>query len=420
MNPEAGRLATLACVVAWTLCASSTSRAQSTRSKCSIPFAGTASGGTLILAGTLNRNASAVSLETARGEAAESVARRLAQVLNEEPLWTTSPGARIAGSAGAALVGLPGNISHYMIAGTESGLGIPPPPTSLTCSYDEPSKVLRLRWKNPLPGYDSLRLIWNWHKYDHRGETAFAGNTESYTLDLHEPPADMAADLDIWLVGLRKGIPSNAAAMHVSNSVQEELFGIPFANETAPNWTAWSLGGPDATKPEMVTRTTWVPKPKRLYDPVTSAERKPYQQIIRVTGEGGGTGGVSRAFLGLFPGHTYRVTVRLSTMSSALKDNPDWSYSFHAVACGPGKSNLTVRQMAGLDALPDGGAGGAAGRLCLYDAHKTTRGRYDECVKEVTVPQGADSITVWLRFTSRTKGDAVAMDSIKFEDLGEQ
>jgi hypothetical protein len=52
-----------------------------------IPFAGQASGGTLMLCDTLNRNSRCAILETAPGESAESVARRLAQLINETTLW---------------------------------------------------------------------------------------------------------------------------------------------------------------------------------------------------------------------------------------------------------------------------------------------------------------------------------------------
>jgi hypothetical protein len=376
-----GGLMVLLVTLVWAMRTPATARAQPMpgQSRCKIPFTGTASGGTLVLAGTLNRNASAVAVETAPGETAESVARRLAQRLNEEPWWGMShPGREVARSSAGTLLNLPGDLADYMIAGTEHGLGIPPPPTSLTCNYDSSSGALILRWSNPPGGYDTLRLIWNWDKYNHRGGAAFPGTTDSYTMDLRNaPPEKKIADLDIWLIGLRKGIPSDAAAMHVSNSVQQELFGIPFANDTAPNWTAWSLGGPDATKPEMATRQMWVPK-GRLYDSVRSADRKPYQQVIRGAGEAGGTGGVSRRFLGLFPGHIYRITVRLNTMSTSLKDNADWSYSFHAVAGDAAKGNLTARQMAGLDALPDGDKGPTAGQVCQYDAHRTTQGKYEE------------------------------------------
>jgi hypothetical protein len=393
---------------------------------CGITFIGQASGGTLMLCDTLNRNARCAVVETVKGEPADRVARRLADAIYDTDAFGwyamarwSGPPIRFATSSGGTIRGLPGTRDQYIIAGTENGLGIPPAPTCLTCNYSPSAQTVVLRWRNPPGGYDSIDLICNWHNYDERGVRLLPGASETYTLDVQRWP-NMASDLDLWLVGRRKGIPSNAAGMHVSNNVQEELFGIPFTNGTAPNWTAWSLEGPDGTKPEMATRETYVPKPKRLYEPISSADRKPYQQMIRATGEAGGTGGVSRTFLGLLPGHTYRITVRLNTVSSTLKDNPDWSCSFHAVACGPGKSILTARQMAGLDALPDGSDGLAAGRVCLYDAHETTRGRYNECVKEITVPEGADSITVWLRFASKKKGGAVAMDNIKLEDLGKQ
>jgi hypothetical protein len=58
--------------------------------------------------------------------------------------------------------------------------------------------------------------------------------------------------------------------------------------------------------------------------------------------------------------------------------------------------------------------------VARYHAHKTTRDRYEDCAKQLVLPEGADSITVWVRFTSKRKGDAVAINNVKLEDLGRQ
>ena len=357
-----------------------------------------------------------MALETAKDEPAESVAERLAQLAQQtSALWLSAPWATVA-TASEGTLRLP--LGSYFFAGTECGLGIPPAPTCLTCNYNASSQTLVLRWRNPPAAYDSIRFIRNWHNYDHRGGATVLGTSETYTLDLRKSPQDMVNDLDVWLVGVRNGVPSNAAAMHVNNNVQEELFGIPFTNGTAPNWTSWSLDGPGATKAEMATRANLVPEKGRLYNPVNSAQNKPYQQVIRIASEGSGVGGVARTFLGLTPGHTYKVTVRLSTMQMH-REKTDWSYSFHGISHAGAMKGLTPRQMAGMDALPDGSKGLPAAQAVQYDATRTTS-RYTEAVTQMVLPEGNDSITIWLRFTSKKEGDAVAMDNIKLEDLGEQ
>jgi hypothetical protein len=59
-----------------------------------------------------------------------------------------------------------------------------------------------------------------------------------------------------------------------------------------------------------------------------------------------------------------------------------------------------------------------AASVARYHAHKTTRDRYEDCAKQLVLPEGADSITVWVGFTSKRKGDAVAINNVKLEDLG--
>jgi len=156
-----------------------------------------------------------------------------------------------------------------------------------------------------------------------------------------------------------------------------------------------------------------------LISPITKAQDKPFYQIIKLDQAGGGTGGVTRSFLGLMPGHTYKVTIRLNTMKM-LSSDANWAYSFHAVCGGANVENLTTRQMAGLDALPDGTKGESAGRVVQYGPQKSTMGQYQEAVKKLTLPEGADTITVWLRLRATKPGAQVAMDYIKLEDLGQK
>ncbi len=432
----------------------------SSMARCCITFTGEASGGTLIFYKYLGGKAKCATVETMAGEPAERVIERLADVIEgTNPFgWTIvrggahETGARVVTSSGGELKGLVGDCGPYIIAGTEVGLGIPQPPHSLTCNYDREANSVSLRWDNPSPdAYDSIRIMF------HRiiGGAILPGNSESYVLDLSKYSAsapgehkliselfgsghvssNIANDLNIWVIGVRNDIPSNAAAIHLNNNVQEELFGIPFAAGIAPNWQRWAL---DANENRISfdegIRDDLPPVPNLRYHPVKTPQSKPFYQVIN-TGTQGGTGGVFRKFIGLTPGHTYRVKARVSTLGEPSEGH--WSVSVHAAPNSPDGCDLSPRQMAGLDALPamspvEGAVsdkGLAAGRMALYDSSLTTKGKFKEIstgkevrgreITDITLPQGIDSITVWVRCVS-TAAMSAGIDWIGLEDLSVQ
>jgi hypothetical protein len=397
-----------------------------------IPFVGNASGGTVILADTSGINAPFVTVETAPGESAEIVAARLARAINEgDPFdwyWFGAGVARPVTSSGGAICGLLGGPWTYLLAGTESGLGVPPAPISLTCNYDREARQIRVQWENSATDYDSLRLYLRWSNWDHSSSVTLSGTDESYANDLNitlpeeayviEAWSTMPADLDVWLVAVRQETPSNAAGMHVSYHVQEERYGIPFSNNTAPNWTAWSLtpmdvGHLDAGVRERLTAE----KNNPVYNNVDSAHEKPFYQILKP--HQGGPAGITRSFLGLTPGHKYRVTIRMNTYGVDAK-SANWAYSFHAVCTGLEDRPLSPQQMAGQTPLPARGKGFEESRVVQYDDNKRTKNAYKEATRDLVVPEEADAITVWLSFQSARSADYVTMDYIKLEDLGKQ
>jgi hypothetical protein len=401
--------------------------------QCCITFTGEASRGTLIMSENLGRNVPYVAIETKAGEPAEKAIERLANVIEQtNPFdWMITPISvrklreKIVTSSGGDLQGLVGSCAQYMTAGTETGLGIPQPPHSLTANYDPDLKKIELKWINPPNGFDSIRVRINWSNCYHTGGRTISGTLESYVLDLNEYPVDMG-DLDILVIGVRNDIPSNAAAIHVNNNIQEELYGIPFTSGLAPNWQSWSLDTNEGKIGlEMGIRNELTTAKGRRYNPITTAETKPFYQLINI-GAKGGTGDVYRKFIGLTPGHTYRVKARAATLSEPNDKN--WSVSVHATPNGSYERNLSPRQMAGLDALPCGEKGNAAGRMILYDSSLTTKGKFAEIstdkaqsmrsreTTDITLPQGVDSITVWVRCVS-SAGLSTAIDWISLEDL---
>jgi hypothetical protein len=393
---------------------------------CCITFTGEASGGTLMMWDNLGRNGCYVAIETVAGESAETAIKRLADVIEDtNPFdWVITPISdrkfkeKIVTSSGGELKGLVGGCGGYMTAGTETGLGIPQPPHSLTASYDPNLKKLKLKWINPsLDAYDSIRVRFHWSNYDHSSGDSLSGNSESYVRDLSQKRMDMN-DLDILVIGVRNDIPSNAAAVHVSKNIQEELYGIPFTAGIAPNWQLWSLDKENAIEAQMGIKSQLARIKGQPYNPIKKPQDKPFYQIIR-TGEKGGTGGIFRKFIGLTVGNTYRLSVRLSTLKAEPSEK-DWSYSLHAIADKSGIEKLTEDQMSGFAELSDGKKGLDAGRIVSYESAKSTENRFiTDSSTDITLPDDSNSITVWLRLNGKnTKG--VSFDWIRLEDLGKK
>jgi len=104
----------------------------------------------------------------------------------------------------------------------------------------------------------------------------------------------------------------------------------------------------------------------------------------------------------------------------------DWSFSLHASHNAPDRSDLTLKQLSGLDALPDGSKGAEAGRIALYEPGLTTNGTWEErstgkkwrglVAPDITLPPGVDTITVWVRHTG-SDSNGVGIDWVKIEDL---
>ena len=436
-----------------------------------IPLTGRASGGILILAQPMNRNPRWISIETHPGEPAQVVLERLVKAINDhDPFGWGGPHIIRRDAKGEILpdgnwvhvadgsIGpFPGNVGCYIMAGTESGLGIPQPPKSLTCAYLAESNEIVLNWENPPGGYDSIRVLADGFP---SGIGRNSGNLTTHRLptDILEPfrpGADEWARLrgvDFCVIGIRNGVPSNAAAITFKDNGQEELNGLPFSNGVAPNWTAWSTGEPKATgyesriKPHKATRTN--PEPIVTADDGKVAYRrklppqmirgmtdKPFMQVIK-TSSPNAVAGIYRKFLGLTPGRTYRLSARLFPLDMP-KAQGDWSFSLHAVPCAADRSTLTAEQLAGRSPLPDGQSGPQAGLIALYAPgvsppkaqpqpatparKKPASAPADEPVADlvtgdIRLPEGADTITVWLRHQA-DRSTGVGLDWIRLEEV---
>jgi len=401
-----------------------------------IPFRGTASGGTLVFGDMRARNAFFVSIDTLAGESAEAVVYKLAEAVNSSDIlfeWSRDRGqtdpdkiaARTAKMAKGNTLRIAGAPQMYFLAGTETGLGIPEPPLSLSCTYNKKDDKIALDWINPSGDYDRIIVTLRWNKNDSGRRRMIDGSTRiidgspsRFELGREKVAYDIN-DLDVWMVGFRNGTPSSVAAIRLFGNAQEELFGFPFTSGVAPNWKAWSVG-------KAIEKGQFVSRQRKgltanegiRYNSVEEPEKKPFQQVLK-TPAGGGTVGIWRKFLGLAPGHKYKLTARLNTFEMDANDG-DWTFSLHLTPNGADGKNLTTNQFAGLEPLPDGSSGLEAGRIAIYGPGITTKGNYVEHSADVTLPEGTEAITVWLRHSSNSASAGVGFDWIRLEDISAQ
>jgi hypothetical protein len=310
------------------------------------------------------------------------------------------------------------------LGGTETGFNIPDPPTGVSACYDPTTDKVLFQWNDPRGGYDSIWVVYYGEllatlpgsatQYVHKRGSGMRG----WAIDTQRS----STDLNVFVLGQKAGTPSNGAGVRLRKHVQQEsLMNVPFTQGIAPGFQRWTdnTSGGDfqfaqGNLPGMAPATD-----------VQKFQGKGFYQVLK--GHGTFAGGVSRRFLGLTPGHTYRVGARLNTLES--KEGA-WAFTFHAAYNPASGEDLSSAQMAGDLALPNGAKGKAAGQIASYDSTTTTDGKWGERSSEkktadnptgdTTLPaKGSDSITIWFRFEGKDVTDvAVGLDSVTIEDLG--
>jgi len=383
-------------------------------------FKDTASGGILYIGNTMSRNPIFASVKTYPGESVESVIQKLAKAIAYdsylfERLDNMSPERMTQHITSGGTFKLVGCQGMFFLSGTETGLGIPASPKFLSCKYDKDGKELKIKWENPPDDYDRICIKLKWNTYGSGWTKILTDNSEQYVIDRNVTPYDIN-DLDIWVIGFKDGLPSGPSTITLSDNgtAQQELCSIPF-DGIMPNWEGWDVSNSIEHKNYgRFIREELVPGERCHF--VRNNSQKPYQQVLKSPAQGG-TSGIWRKFLGLTPGHTYKLSARLSTLEMSPNDT-EWSFSMHAVADRPGKKELSANQMAGLEPLPTGQTGPQAGRIAEFGPGKlTAKNEYVIRSADITLPEDSDSITVWLRHTGKgTSG--VGFDWIKLEDLG--
>ena len=392
----------------------------------SITLKGTATGGKLIMADNMGRNARFVEVTTKSGESAETVIKNLAEAINAAKkrfgwaTWDGLPPHQVV-AQGPTLSKILGPSGWYFFTGTELGLGIPRPPLSLSCSYHRETDQIKLLWENPKNGYDLMWMVMS-SRNARGGRIKLAGNATSLTIDRKEKPFDVN-DLHIMLFGYKDNISSNAAVIYLDGNSQHELAGNPFTDNVAPNWRCWLMASDkNAVQFEQGVRKRFLFT--EGFNGIKHPATKPFYQIIRTKSQDA-SAGVWRKFMGLTPGRTYRVAARINTLEMD-SSKAAWEFSLHATYNAPGGGDLTAAQFAGLSPLPDASKGNQAGLIALYHPELTTKNTWerrstgkqwrDEFVPDITLPKGVDTITIWIRCWS-AKESAFGIDWVKLEDI---
>lgn len=367
-----------------------------------IELKGQAAGGEILLFDVSARSGGgmecdSVRVDTTRGESAQSVARRLVAATIATQCWT-GIGFRHQGESGL-VTGLEGYPGFFALAGSEVELGIPLAPESLSGVYDPQRRRVTLRWENPVDGYDAISDGITLQRYP-SNQTVMVVQT-----------GDLPQPYPFMIVGTRKATPSNASIINVSSTSQEELASVPFFGGVAPNWRKWQTQS-DGRGEVVFQQATRGTRNKRWNE--TSPEDKFFYQIV-ATRTAQVKAGICRKWLGLTPGHKYRVSVRLNTL--AMDQSPNsWALSFHVAANAPGGAAFTSEQLAGQAPLPEGAQGVNTAQMIAYGPGKTTKGGWVCSTMEITLPPQVDTITTWLRHNGQDS-TGIGMDWIKVEDL---
>jgi hypothetical protein len=283
---------------------------------------GEAIGGMLLISEGFNPGPAWVAIETVPGEPAESVAGKVAKALTEKyraigcnALFTAENGT------------VTGNIAiPVVLAGSETGLGIPPPPTGLTGFANDGERYI-LSWELP-PGeiYDTVHITgpcpWGPNTVKRPGNTT----TTEWTFSEKSLFRALAKDnpgppyFVVW--GTRDGVPSAAVGIRIAGNKMEESLIHPFVKGVMPNWVGWK----SARGSEIGARQSRMSSPHvqpYFSDPVEKA----LHQVLSPSPSG--RSGIARPILGI--GNAKEIAFGLQLLPPADAAGKTWSLEFHAV-----------------------------------------------------------------------------------------
>lgn len=129
--------------------------------------------------------------------------------------------------------------------------------------------------------------------------------------------------------------------------------------------------------------------------------------------------------MGLTPGHTYRLHVRLNCKPMDASGG-DWSASVNMAYNNSKGEDLTIDQLSGIESLPNGLVIPKEGCLIAFGPDSNTNGEWKEFsttetanesgIKDITMPEGVTTLTVWFRCSGLIP-DGIGFDWIKLVDV---
>ncbi len=384
-----------------------------------IVFPGTANGGILSIGDVLNRNSAIVSIQTEKGESAESVVSNLAAAINGHPMFVKHWGKAYHRDGTLILLGgIP-----YSLGGTETGFGIHPPPKSLSARFDPTLRVFEIEWEEPDGGFDLVTVgVDSGVVGSARTESEMKVTITPREYHLFE--GWEAIGILVTARGYKNGLTS-AAAIMVGGCSQEERVSFPFFGGIHPNWMSWTTSEALKAADFSIEQKDFAKRADYQFRGYQKPADKPTFQRIGSTAAFP-TGGLYRRFLGLVPGSTYRIRARVNTLQMTAAQS-GWSYEILAAYNRPGREPLTPGQLSGVEPLPNGEKGKDAGLLTRFGSDRTTGGEWFEIDTskspdtskqgDITLPSDVDSITLWIRYQAEGPTTGVGMDWVALEDL---
>jgi len=413
-------------------------------------FDGVAKGGNLqFVYDTYSMKYYSASVDTIPGQSGEAIA----QALMESFKVSSGGGAFIKAVCEGASIYMPA--FPCFLVGTETGFKTLSPPRFATISYLDDDSVA-VCWV-PYPIKDTQVMIGGavgGVVPASNGKEVFRKVSQQLRHDprrLNYPgplelpdPRDMAF---VVLTELRAEITrpnefrmrtesqmqSRTTRIHVSGRRQEDLDNVPFYGDVMPNWVAWSPAGfEEGTLRLYQGEKAEVIEPARSMAFASSPDTKFTCQMFeipkRTVTEAAATeaatvdGGVYRRYLGLIPGHKYRVFGRFNTFESDPAAG-DWRLSFHSCADPPGQG-LTVAQLSGKEPLPSGATLPDGACIASFGTKgQTTNGKWVQvstgtrgASADIEIPEGSTSLSAWVRVTGKIP-TRFGMDWSALEDV---
>jgi hypothetical protein len=391
-----------------------------------------ASGGVLVVGAPCGPTPRSLVIATGPAESPESVVRNVAQVINASqwPLCLHGSSVDVAEADGNRLTT---RASILFTAGTETGLGIPPPPVFLTADCDVDKGELRLSWENG-GKYERVDLWMSAYVLDH-----VDGGVTSHIFPLErlltsravssyfEQSGHFLCRLTTTIVAKDRlsndsfqalSLPSGLAEVEVRPSSMAEVYRSPFTGGVAPNWRSWHDTSQNA--PVFRQETRWDPNEGSHRD-VRRPQDAPYYQVIEAQ-KGVVDGGLYRKFLGLTPGKRYKLNMRLQPTREGPGE--DALLTVNALCAPSNAGSLTAQQMTAQAVLSAAPGGSQFKQEVPFQRNSSRRWLQLDKLKDVepdahtvTMPEGCDTLHVWLRLQSNGAHATVGMDWVELSKV---